>query len=355
MIRLYSKKSALVFALAMMANVALAQSFKVTSNGNPVSNNDVIELPCEFEDFSEGGEYMAVYTWNPHLDAVSTGGSTALSVSVTPDENADGVTICWPSSCAMVSPGKTLTNNGTITNEPADLQIHREVYAYSKEEGPTEVGTVKVEVSSGSETMVFTIKCLLPVGNVANEQSFKVTSNGNPVSNNEVIELPCEFEEFSEGGEYMAVYTWNPHLDAVSTGGSTALSVSVTPDENADGVTICWPSSCAMVSPGKTLTNNGTITNEPADLQIHREVYAYSKEEGPTEVGTVKVEVSSGSETMVFTIKCLLPVGNGVAENLIDENAASEYYTIQGVKVAEPQKGQLYIERKGQKVTKRVF
>ncbi|MDE6548922.1 MAG: hypothetical protein K2L22_07990, partial [Muribaculaceae bacterium] len=165
MIRLYSKKSALVFALAMMANVALAQSFKVTSNGNPVSNNDVIELPCEFEDFSEGGEYMAVYTWNPHLDAVSTGGSTALSVSVTPDENADGVTICWPSSCAMVSPGKTLTNNGTITNEPADLQIHREVYAYSKEEGPTEVGTVKVEVSSGSETMVFTIKCLLPVGN----------------------------------------------------------------------------------------------------------------------------------------------------------------------------------------------
>lgn len=193
------------------------------------------------------------------------------------------------------------------------------------------------------------------LANVALAQSFKVTSKGNPVLDNDVIELPYEFEDFSAGDEYMAVYTWDPHLEAVSTEGSTALSVSVTPDENADGATICWPSQCVMVTPGNTVIASGSITTDPADLQIHRVAYIYSKEDVLTEVGTIKVEVSSGDETIGFTIKCLLADGNGVAENVIDGNVTSEYYTIQGVRVVEPQKGQLYIERKGQKVTKRIF
>ncbi|MDE6478957.1 MAG: hypothetical protein K2L45_01705 [Muribaculaceae bacterium] len=39
----------------------------------------------------------------------------------------------------------------------------------------------------------------------------------------------------------------------------------------------------------------------------------------------------------------------------IQAESSSEFYTIQGMRVAEPQKGQIYIERKGSKVTKRIF
>ena len=46
-------------------------------------------------------------------------------------------------------------------------------------------------------------------------------------------------------------------------------------------------------------------------------------------------------------------ITTGVSTVVSDANA--EYFTIQGVRVAEPQKGQIYIERKGSTVTKRVF
>ena len=39
----------------------------------------------------------------------------------------------------------------------------------------------------------------------------------------------------------------------------------------------------------------------------------------------------------------------------IQADTKSEYFTIQGVRVAEPIKGQLYLERKGGKVVKRIF
>lgn len=41
-------------------------------------------------------------------------------------------------------------------------------------------------------------------------------------------------------------------------------------------------------------------------------------------------------------------------EGIVADTKA-EYFTIQGVRVAEPQKGQIYIERKGGKVTKHIF
>ncbi len=196
---------------------------------------------------------------------------------------------------------------------------------------------------------------LAVMANVAVGQNIKVTSHGNPVSNGDVIELPYELEDFSEYGEGMANYTWNPHLEASTTEGSVAISVAVSADDKANGVSICWPTQCVMVNPGSTVTANGTIDTTPADLQTHREVFTYSLNDVPTEEGNIKVEVTSDTETIGFTIKCLLKDANGVGENLADDNAVSEYYTIQGIRVAEPQKGQLYIERKGQKVVKRIF
>ncbi|MDE5871071.1 MAG: hypothetical protein K2H22_03880, partial [Muribaculaceae bacterium] len=181
------------------------------------------------------------------------------------------------------------------------------------------------------------------------------TSNGKAVANNDVIEQSYVKEDYSDLGPDMADYLWNPHLEASSTDGNVSVSVSVTADEKTESLTICWPMQCVMVPAGGTVTANGTLSAEPSDLQIHREIFVTSKEEMPTEVGSAKVKVSSDSETLEFTVKFLLTDGSGVGENIADSNVAAEYYTIQGIRVAEPQKGQIYIERKGSKVTKRIF
>lgn len=48
------------------------------------------------------------------------------------------------------------------------------------------------------------------------------------------------------------------------------------------------------------------------------------------------------------------PAGSGVAEMELDENAPVEYYNLQGLRVANPEKG-IYIVRQGNKVSKRVI
>lgn len=193
------------------------------------------------------------------------------------------------------------------------------------------------------------------MANIAMGASFQVTSNGKAVANNDIIEQSYVMEDYSDLAPDMANYIWNPHLEAYSTDGNVAVSVSVTAAENTESLTICWPMQCVMVPAGGTVTASGTLSADPSDLQIHREIFVTSKEEVPTEEGSSIIKVSSDSETLEFTIKFLLTDGSGVGENIADNNVAPEYYTIQGIRVAEPQKGQLYIERKGSKVTKRIF
>ncbi len=62
-------------------------------------------------------------------------------------------------------------------------------------------------------------------------------------------------------------------------------------------------------------------------------------------------EVASATVYINFTHG--VDITNAVEGIVADTKA--EYFTIQGVRVAEPQKGQIYIERKGGKVTKRIF
>ena len=47
-------------------------------------------------------------------------------------------------------------------------------------------------------------------------------------------------------------------------------------------------------------------------------------------------------------------VGTGVAQITVDENVAPVYYNMQGVRVANPEKG-LYIEVRGNKSRKVIF
>ena len=201
------------------------------------------------------------------------------------------------------------------------------------------------------------VAALAMMANVAVGQNLKVTSKGNPVANGDVIELTYVTEEmdYPDLGFYFCTFTWDPHLEVSTTAGSAQATVTVTSLENTSGFQLCWPDGCKSVNAGGSTSSSSTINATPQDLKIHKEVTIEEKGVLPTEGGSVKVKVVSGSETVEVTVKALLSGSNAVGENIADINAIPEYYTIQGIRVAEPQKGQLVIERKGSKVTKRIF
>lgn len=207
-----------------------------------------------------------------------------------------------------------------------------------------------------SKTRSIVIMAFAMIANIAFSQNLKVTSNGTPVSNNDVIEIPYVFEDYSvpELGMYYYLYTWDPHLEASTVNEDANLYVELTSIDNTVGFQLCWPGGCQALEPGKTVSSTGKISTVPSDLQIHKEFSSDKADETPTEGGTIKVTLKCGSEIMELTVKAIL-ADNRVGENVADSNVAPEYYTIQGIRINEPQKGQLLIERKGNKVTKRIF
>lgn len=195
------------------------------------------------------------------------------------------------------------------------------------------------------------------LANVAVGQNLKVTSNGQPVENGAILELPYEFEDYSapEADFYFFSYKWNPNLAVTSISGEIDVTVTLTSINETGGLSICWPMNCFDVAPGGSQSSTGSIGAIPSALQIHKENQYYEQGLGPTEVGEAKVTIQSNGETFETSLKFLLEDINGVEENFVDENTPAEYFTIQGIKVTDPQKGQLYIERKGRKISKRIF
>ena len=172
-------KSVALVAMALMANVAVGQNLKVTSNGEPVENGAEINLPYVVEDYSVPGiidEYF-VYTWDPHIEASLAEGIEEMTVTVTSLDNSSGFQICWPSACQQVNPGESTSARGTVNDEPADLQIHKSQDSYSADVKPTEGGKIKVTIQTESESLELTVNCLLESENAVGENFVDVDEN----------------------------------------------------------------------------------------------------------------------------------------------------------------------------------
>lgn len=63
----------------------------------------------------------------------------------------------------------------------------------------------------------------------------------------------------------------------------------------------------------------------------------------------------SGGNSFVYIIFSHEKDITAAVDGIISDSSAEEYFTLDGLKVTEPQKGNLYIVRKGENVTKRVF
>lgn len=209
-----------------------------------------------------------------------------------------------------------------------------------------------------TKVKLFAMAAFAMIANAAVAQNLKVTRGGQPVANGDVIELKWEYEEDSmpEWDLYTYIYKWDPHLEAATDEGSASLTVTVTSLDNTAGFQLCWPGGCKEVNPNASASASGTITTEPQDLNIHKAFEFEDPSLRPTDGGLISVRISSGAETVEVTVKALLDgVDSGVGENLTENSLKSTYFTLQGLQVAEPQKGQLYIERKGGKTIKRIF
>ncbi len=192
---------------------------------------------------------------------------------------------------------------------------------------------------------------LAVMANVAAAQNLKLTSNGNPVENGAVIELPYVFEveAYPEFNLYIYSYIWNPHFEVSTTSGEANCTVTLTSLENTSGFQLCWPDGCKFANPGQSITSTGNVTTEPSDLQIHKEFSPDTADEKPTEGGSIKLTVKSGSETIECTVICLLEEYNGVDENIAEIDQPTTYYTLEGIKVDRPTAKGMYIVRKGSK------
>ncbi len=87
------------------------------------------------------------------------------------------------------------------------------------------------------------------------------------------------------------------------------------------------------------IDQSGFTNYAPVTLQLDMRVMEDDKEAGKS---TIYIKFTHESDITL-----------GVAG--IESESKAEYFTIQGVRVAEPQKGQIYIVRKGGKVAKRIF
>ncbi|MDE5850614.1 MAG: hypothetical protein K2H38_10765 [Muribaculaceae bacterium] len=199
------------------------------------------------------------------------------------------------------------------------------------------------------------IMSLALMANVAVGQNLKVTANGKPVSNGDVIEVQCELEDYTQDFGFLFVhYVWNPHLEASIPEGEANLAVTLTQVEGQTPFEICWPIQCIVYENG-IASASGKIGTTPANIEIHIMGDITDDNKPSLDGGMSKVRMECGSEKLEFTLKGLPADLGAVDENLAEDFTTAEYFTIQGLRVAEPQKGQLVIERKGGKVAKRIF
>lgn len=200
---------------------------------------------------------------------------------------------------------------------------------------------------------LYTIKsiavCALALAaNVAVGQNLKVTSHGNPVANGDVVEVTCEYMDYSVPGimEYYS-YSWDPHLEAATLTGEESLTVTLTSINDTQDFQLCWPSQCNILNAGESLSSHGDITTEPVDLGIHKSLEYYSKVDAPAG-GEVMVKLEANEEVIEFTVKCLMLDDNAVGENLSDMNQKATYFTLEGIQIENPTEG-FYIVKKGAK------
>ena len=112
-----------------------------------------------------------------------------------------------------------------------------------------------------------------------------------------------------------------------------------------------WAPTVAPIVAGETAVEWMWKTNHTEDVQ--------AVPDGSNYTGSIRLEtpaeITTGCSVQVTFYPTIREHNSGVADALVEEqNVKAEYFNLQGVKILNPQSGQLYIVRRGASVSKEI-
>ena len=201
--------------------------------------------------------------------------------------------------------------------------------------------------------------------------SFKIEVNDVEVKNGDVI----EYSEMVQGAFTMVMY---PHLTLTNTSSSSvdaeivAGFLEVAQPETATGQpaslsAFCFAGSCvnppSVANEFVTVGLSFNVGQSYTGMDAHVEYMPAYEGMGFWDVQKFYAGVSvlqftlrnknDENDAITFTFKFNYK-GNDAIDGIEVDSAAAEYYNFQGVKVANPEKGGMYIVRRGAKVSKEI-
>ncbi len=203
---------------------------------------------------------------------------------------------------------------------------------------------------------------------------FKVTFEGNEVKNGQTVYVPGDFLDIDidPNHEFGIYYAGDFHIANLQDTPRPVYAeiVPVKPTEEEmkanssfyGGLQLCYQGAFGMAD--NCLSTPYGVANVPAagndqfkwviDLNAadeKAEVTVRFTMIACTGEATGSYDVIDGAE---FTTTLVFTQEQDSVEGIIADSAETEYYTLQGVRVANPDKG-IYLVKKGSKVSKRVF
>lgn len=207
---------------------------------------------------------------------------------------------------------------------------------------------------------------------------FKITYNGETIENGQTVvdgyyydPILKEYPELA-GGDWQGAYESKAEIFATNISEEPQKLefrmqyVTPTVEEFDANKALGYPSLCFSSENGEAncLPNPFDFNSEMPKNAVSAEEYlrmdVEQKDFTDLTPVTIKIEMrvmDEGKEianSHIF-VNFTHQTDSTMAVEGIQAESSSEFYTIQGMRVAEPQKGQIYIERKGSKVSKRIF
>lgn len=202
----------------------------------------------------------------------------------------------------------------------------------------------------------------LALGTIAlNAQSLTVRVMGNEVANGSTVDAYC----LTPNADIPMLHILDPEVEACpSVTGNYSITVTnlATTSNFGDqmvNMQFCWPTNCMIIMPGMSLTQEGTLeAGVFKNLRIDTTNWSGDIDEVFTIPAKVEiVEKGNASNTFTVTINMIHDPNaqNGIDGVYDNDETSAEYFDLFGRRIANPEKGQIVIERKGAKTVKTIF
>lgn len=192
-------------------------------------------------------------------------------------------------------------------------------------------------------------------------QPISITVEGEPVEQGATVDCYNIINNSYEfKGMLVPSFSIDPEVKIASTqeveANVTVTNTSISSLENLPIVSFCWTTVCETIKPGKSVTKTDIVSTTPGNLFIDV-LWDYNIEEKFEVTCRVDVEpVNDPTQTFSFNINMIYDplLINGI-EDVIEEDAPVLYYDLMGRRIYEPHRGQLVIECRGAKTSKKIF